>query len=102
MTSYVIDLRKSPSLHLPRSYPLFSSSLQVLCLHVKRFRWSTYSRTKIDTPVEFPLSSLDMSSYTLRDGKAAAGGGGHDTRKAANASSSLYDLAAVIVHHGSG
>uniref|UniRef100_A0A0K2VCM1 Ubiquitin carboxyl-terminal hydrolase n=3 Tax=Lepeophtheirus salmonis TaxID=72036 RepID=A0A0K2VCM1_LEPSM len=65
----------------------------VLCLHIKRFRWSPYSRTKLDTHVSFPLSGLDMSDYLLTNL--------HETR-CSNAGSSLYDLAAVIVHHGSG
>merc|ERR1712223_559136 len=65
----------------------------VLCLHIKRFRWSPYSRTKIDTHVGFPLSGLDMSQYLLSNL--------HETR-CSNSGSSLYDLAAVIVHHGSG
>lgn len=65
----------------------------VLCLHLKRFRWSPYSRTKIDTHVEFPLVGLNMSKYLLSNH--------HDTR-CSNSGSCLYDLAAVIVHHGSG
>ena len=66
---------------------------QVLCLHLKRFRWSSFSRTKLDTHVEFPLSGLDMTNYLLSNL--------HETR-CSNAGSCLYDLAAVIVHHGSG
>ena len=68
-------------------------NLQVLCLHLKRFRWSAFSRTKLDTHVEFPLCGLDMTDYLLSNL--------HETR-CSNAGSCLYDLAAVIVHHGSG
>jgi len=65
----------------------------VLCLHVKRFRWSQSARTKVDTFVEFPLAGLDMSSYLIRN---------LSSTRFSNANSCLYDLAAVIVHHGNG
>ncbi|KAJ0175042.1 hypothetical protein K1T71_009183 [Dendrolimus kikuchii] len=61
----------------------------VLCLHLKRFRWHNYFRTKVDTSISFPLRALDMSEFAL--------GGGSQPRD-----QGLYDLAAVIVHHGSG
>jgi len=64
----------------------------VLCLHLKRFRWSNYLRTKLDQYVQFPLTSLDMSGYLLKNLHGTRGSSG----------STLYDLAAVIVHHGSG
>merc|ERR1712083_1295550 len=65
----------------------------VLCLHIKRFRWTTYARTKIDTFIEFPLNGLDMSSYLPNNLSGT---------RFSNSGSSLYDLAAVIVHHGTG
>lgn len=65
----------------------------VLCLHIKRFRWTAYARTKIDTYIEFPLNGLDMSSYLLNNLSGT---------RFSNSGSSLYDLAAVIVHHGTG
>lgn len=65
----------------------------VLCLHLKRFRWNNYLRTKLETFVEYPLRSLDMSQYVLSNK--------HETRRSGKGSTE-YDLAAVIVHHGSG
>ena len=56
-------------------------------------RWSQSARTKVDTFVEFPLSGLDMSSYLIRN---------LSSTRYSNANSCLYDLAAVIVHHGNG
>ena len=50
-------------------------------------------RTKVDNHIEFPVNGLDMSSYVMQ---VQSG-----TRQA-SAGSALYDLAAVIVHHGSG
>ncbi|XP_014262366.1 ubiquitin carboxyl-terminal hydrolase 3-like [Cimex lectularius] len=63
----------------------------VLCLHLKRFRWNNFFRTKVDTHVKFPVIALDMSQFVLSDLP--------DTRAS---STQLYDLAAVIVHHGGG
>ncbi|CAG2101490.1 unnamed protein product [Medioppia subpectinata] len=65
----------------------------VLCLHLKRFRWNNFFRTKLDNYIEFPVKGLDMSSYVLSNM--------HETRGNA-CGSTLYDLAAVIVHHGNG
>nr|KAF7392139.1 hypothetical protein H0235_017138 [Vespula pensylvanica] len=65
----------------------------VLCLHIKRFRWCNSYRSKVDTQVDFPMESLDMSTFTVR---------GVTGIKLGTQNSHLYDLAAVIVHHGSG
>ncbi|XP_035447149.1 ubiquitin carboxyl-terminal hydrolase 3 [Spodoptera frugiperda] len=65
----------------------------VLCLHLKRFRWHNYFRTKVDTSITFPLRALDMSRFVLSNVP--------DTRRS-GLGNNLYDLAAVIVHHGSG
>jgi len=65
----------------------------VLCLHLKRFRWQNYFRIKLDNYVQFPIKGLDMSRFMLTNM--------HETRGSCGGSS-MYDLAAVIVHHGSG
>lgn len=65
----------------------------VLCLHIKRFRWNNFFRTKIDQRISFPITSLDMSKYVLNNGP--------ETRRNSQ-TSNVYDLAAVIVHHGNG
>ncbi|XP_074597690.1 ubiquitin carboxyl-terminal hydrolase 3-like [Brevipalpus obovatus] len=65
----------------------------VLCLHLKRFWWNNFYRNKLDTYVEFPISDLDMSRYVLSEVRETRGSG---------YGSHLYDLAAVIVHHGTG
>ncbi|XP_058818903.1 ubiquitin carboxyl-terminal hydrolase 3-like [Topomyia yanbarensis] len=65
----------------------------VLCLHIKRFRWNNFYRTKIDLRLSFPIKALDMSQFVLNNGP--------ETRRS-NSSCNVYDLAAVIVHHGNG
>uniref|UniRef100_A0A4W4DU94 Ubiquitin carboxyl-terminal hydrolase n=1 Tax=Electrophorus electricus TaxID=8005 RepID=A0A4W4DU94_ELEEL len=62
---------------------------KVLCLHLKRFHWTAFLRNKVDTYVEFPLHGLDMRCYLLEPESILP-------------ESCLYDLAAVVVHHGSG
>uniref|UniRef100_A0A8C2IYH3 Ubiquitin carboxyl-terminal hydrolase n=1 Tax=Cyprinus carpio TaxID=7962 RepID=A0A8C2IYH3_CYPCA len=62
---------------------------KVLCLHLKRFHWTAFLRNKIDTYVEFPMRGLDMKSYLLEPENSLP-------------ERCLYDLAAVVVHHGSG
>uniref|UniRef100_A0A673YU20 Ubiquitin carboxyl-terminal hydrolase n=1 Tax=Salmo trutta TaxID=8032 RepID=A0A673YU20_SALTR len=62
---------------------------KVLCLHLKRFHWTSYLRNKVTTYVEFPLRGLDMRGYLLQPEEALP-------------DRWLYDLVAVVVHHGSG
>eukprot|EP00064_Thunnus_orientalis_P000357 superscaffoldBa00000018_g357 len=62
---------------------------KVLCLHLKRFHWTAFLRNKVDTYVEFPLKGLDMKGYLLEPENSLP-------------ESCLYDLVAVVVHHGSG
>lgn len=61
----------------------------VLCLHLKRFKFQAFHRSKVDTYVQFPMKGLDMSPYCLQD-------------QDENPKAFLFDLAAVVVHHGSG
>lgn len=49
-------------------------------------------RTKIDLSIAFPINALDLSKFVLN---------GPETRRSNN-TGALYDLAAVIVHHGTG
>jgi len=80
--------KKEPStkkfwlLHLPN----------VLCLHLKRFRYSPNGRTKVDTFVRFPIKELNMNPYLLKKSQVNK----YSTK------AHIYDLAAVVVHHGSG
>ncbi|KAM3869933.1 ubiquitin carboxyl-terminal hydrolase 3 [Diretmus argenteus] len=62
---------------------------KVLCLHLKRFHWTAFLRNKVDTYVEFPVRGLDMRGYLLEP-------------EISLPESCLYDLVAVVVHHGSG
>uniref|UniRef100_A0A8D8U1Y6 Ubiquitin carboxyl-terminal hydrolase n=1 Tax=Cacopsylla melanoneura TaxID=428564 RepID=A0A8D8U1Y6_9HEMI len=88
----------------------------VLCIHLKRFRWTNACRTKVDTMIEFPVSSLDMSSYILpsSDTKPSDPQTGERSPQPQLISQQqkkdeeqeqrnhIYDLAAIIVHHGTG
>ena len=67
----------------------------VLCLHLKRFRYTSGSRTKVDTFVRFPVKDLDMNPYVLKSATTTLS-------KKRLGKANLYDLAAVCVHHGSG
>lgn len=78
------------SIHFVSSFSTSVLSLffQVLCLHLKRFRFNSFVRTKINCRVTFPSSDLQMAPYT--------------SLRASKRDSFLYNLAAVVVHHGSG
>jgi hypothetical protein len=38
---------------------------ELLVVHLKRFSYSRMCRDKLDAPVDFPLSGLDLSSFVL-------------------------------------
>lgn len=58
---------------------------EMLCVHLKRFRHDLSYSSKISSPVHFPLTNLDMRPYLHKDCRSEV---------------SLYDLTAVICHHG--
>ncbi|XP_050442572.1 ubiquitin carboxyl-terminal hydrolase 3-like [Adelges cooleyi] len=64
----------------------------VLCLHLKRFRYVNNQRIKVHTPIKFPISSLDMSRFFLKDKDISV----------VKKEDCLYDLSSVIVHEGNG
>jgi ubiquitin carboxyl-terminal hydrolase 20/33 len=59
---------------------------EVLCVHLKRFRFDAYFSSKISRHIAFPLNDLDMGPY-LKD-SARAG------------QNCNYELCAVITHYG--
>lgn len=64
----------------------------ILCLHLKRFRWDKTCRTKVHTFIQFPMQSLDLSPYF--DDEMKTQFVGKDTN--------MFDLIAVVVHDGEG
>ena len=65
----------------------------VLCIHLKRFRYNNFLRTKIDDYVQFPTRDLDMKRFVIANK--------HETR-GSSSGPTTYDLVAFIEHHGSG
>uniref|UniRef100_A0A3P9PXP9 Ubiquitin carboxyl-terminal hydrolase n=1 Tax=Poecilia reticulata TaxID=8081 RepID=A0A3P9PXP9_POERE len=59
--------------------------LQILCIHLKRFRHELMYSTKIGTHVSFPLEGLDLQPFLAKD---------------SSAQTTSYDLLSVICHHG--
>ncbi len=62
----------------------------VLCMHIKRFQWTGFLRSKIDVFVQFPLRGLDLRPYILKP------------EESPDSESTIYDLKAVVIHQGSG
>lgn len=65
----------------------------VLCLHIKRFRYNNFLRTKIDDYIQFPIQGLDMKRFVMANK--------HETR-GSSCGPTTYDLVAFIEHHGTG
>jgi hypothetical protein len=64
-------------------------SMQVLVIHIKRFRYSSARREKLSTDVLFPLQGLDLESYVSPDlPPLAPGAGGTDIDRSSLSSSS--------------
>lgn len=59
---------------------------RVLCVVLKRFCWTTSSRAKIDTQIQFPFV-LDMKEFS-------------STSTVQN--NTTYDLTSLVLHHGAG
>ncbi|KAG0207869.1 Ubiquitin carboxyl-terminal hydrolase 33 [Mortierella sp. GBA30] len=59
---------------------------ETLCIHLKRFRYDTYS-SKINTYVQFPLEDLDMTPF-------------FKSTDAAELKNTKYDLYAMVRHRG--
>lgn len=61
------------------------SVLQILCIHLKRFRHELMFSTKISTHVSFPLEGLDLQPFLAKDSFSQT---------------TSYDLLSLICHHG--
>uniref|UniRef100_A0A8C7ZMZ5 Ubiquitin carboxyl-terminal hydrolase n=1 Tax=Oryzias sinensis TaxID=183150 RepID=A0A8C7ZMZ5_9TELE len=59
--------------------------VNILCIHLKRFRHELMFSTKISTHVSFPLEGLDLQPFLSKD---------------SSAQTTNYDLLSVICHHG--
>lgn len=71
----------------------FGELPQILCIHLKRFRWRRNAihggKLKVDAHVKFPLEGLDMGRWM-------------DGTEEQERLKVLYDLYAVVVHQGVG
>lgn len=60
-------------------------SVQILCIHLKRFRHEVMYSFKISSHVSFPLEGLNMQPFLAKDSPSQV---------------TTYDLLSVICHHG--
>ena len=77
-TSFQNSLKETSIIALP----------EVLCIHLKRFRFDAYISTKISRRISFPLTGLDLKAFMKQEPQK-------DTHK-----NHVYDLNAVITHYG--
>ncbi|GJQ08994.1 hypothetical protein GpartN1_g785.t1 [Galdieria partita] len=63
------------------------STPEILIIHLKRFSYSIWSRTKVETFVKYPLNGLNLAPYIVGKGDLGA-------------PQPLYDLYAVCNHFG--
>lgn len=59
--------------------------MQILCIHLKRFRHEVMYSFKIGSHVSFPLEGLDMQPFLAKESPSQV---------------TTYDLLSVICHHG--
>lgn len=62
----------------------------ILVIHLSRFYYTTHAREKLDTPVDFPVSGLDLSPWVASEA----------SHKHTRADHCLYDLCGVVNHFG--
>ena len=73
----------------------------ILVVHLKRFSYSRYSRDKLDTDIEFPLHSLDLSEFIQAPSASKKQKISDDESSEMSISKpSIYDLYAVSNHFG--
>jgi ubiquitin C-terminal hydrolase len=63
---------------------------------LKRFHFSSWRRDKISSPVEFPITNLDLKKFSGNSSKAIFNKVAHETAK-----NPLYNLFAISHHSGS-
>jgi ubiquitin C-terminal hydrolase len=74
----------------------------VLVIHLKRFSYSRYSRDKLDTDIEFPLTQLDLSGFLSSTAHATSKKMrlSKDVSTVRQEEDPVYDLYAVSNHFG--
>jgi len=76
----------------------FAKLPPVVCFHLKRFQQTSTTILKIDHPVSFPLSDLDLAAHTSASVTAKRNGSVQSDSESGE--STLYDLFAIVEHIG--